>query len=258
MSESYTKLASKIVYSSLWEEDGDTCKIWVTLLGLKDDGGVVDQNVTGIARVAKLSIETVEAALLKFQSPDPRSSSEEFEGRRIMKVERGWFVLNHEKFKEYGWSAEKKEYERQRKAQWRQKQNPPGAVPDAPAVPHPDSNGVVTAPSNPAGSTNHPSSIEECICAGGMLNIPELVCRKFWLHYESTSKQDENGKTVWVTGADGGKVVGKWSYLLKIWSEKERSGERRAPTGRRTLKDQNLDEPMPTPRIITPGAQPIP
>lgn len=117
--EFYTKLAQKIVYSSLWEEDGDTCKVWITLLGLKDRDGFVDKNVTGIARIAKLSVETVEEAMVKFQAPDPKSSSPEFEGRRIEKTEQGWYVLNHDKYQEYGWTEEKKKSERERKAQWR-------------------------------------------------------------------------------------------------------------------------------------------
>lgn len=120
MNELYTKLAQKIVYSSLWGEDGDTCKVWVTILALKDHStGILDKNITGIARIANLPIEVVEKAFNKFMSPDPLSSSPENEGRRISKVDGGYMVLNHEKYVEYGWSDEKKEYERLRKAGYR-------------------------------------------------------------------------------------------------------------------------------------------
>lgn len=128
MSEKYTKLAEKIVYSSMWEEDGDTCKVWVTLLALRDHvTGEVDKNITGIARLAKLPVEKVEGAMAKFRAPDLRSTSLEHEGRRIEEVEGGgWKVLNHEKYMEYGWSEDKKRYERERKARWREEREEKG------------------------------------------------------------------------------------------------------------------------------------
>lgn len=120
MAELYTKLAQKIVYSSLWGEDPATCKVWITILALKDHStGILDKNVTGIARIANLPVGVVDAAFNKFLSPDPLSSSEEHEGRRLEKVDGGYLVLNHAKYSEYGWSEEKKEYERSRKARYR-------------------------------------------------------------------------------------------------------------------------------------------
>ena len=119
MSEEYTKLAKDIVYSSVWEEDGDTCKVWITLLALKDKEGMVGANVTGISRLTKLSVKKCQSAIQKFLSPDPSSNTDQFEGRRLEKTDKGWRVLNHQKYHEYGWSEDKKKFERERKAKWR-------------------------------------------------------------------------------------------------------------------------------------------
>lgn len=124
--EEYTKLAKTIIYSSIWGEDGDTCKVWVTFLALKDKDGIVKMNVTGIARIANLPLKKCEQAIRKFESPDPNSSSDADNGKRIRKLkEGGWQVINHLKYWEYGWSDEKKEYERRRKADWRSKKREP-------------------------------------------------------------------------------------------------------------------------------------
>lgn len=121
MSEDYEKLAKDIIYSSVWDEDAETCKVWITLLALKDyRTGIVSQNLTGISRIAKVEYEKCQQAIEKFESPDLRSSTATDDGRRLRRLpEGGWLVLNHEKYRQYGWSEEKKEYERERKARWR-------------------------------------------------------------------------------------------------------------------------------------------
>lgn len=103
----------------MWDEDGDTCKIWLTFLALKDERGVVTQNVTGIARVSKIGLDKVKEAIHKFEQADAQSSSKVHEGRRLVPTEDGWLVVNHEKYLQLGWSPEKREYERQRKAKYR-------------------------------------------------------------------------------------------------------------------------------------------
>jgi hypothetical protein len=120
--EYYAKLDQRIVYSSMWEEDGDTCKVWITFLALKHiKTGVVDKNPTGIARLCNLPLEKVMKAISKFESPDPNSSSKEHEGRRLLKLETGgWLVVNHERYMSLGWSDDKKAYERDRKAAYRE------------------------------------------------------------------------------------------------------------------------------------------
>lgn len=138
MSERYAKLSANIIFSSMWDEDGDTCKIWMTMLALKDEkGDIKGINLTGIARVARQTMEKVAEAVQKFQSPDTRSSTPTDDGKRLLAIDGGWHVINHEKYQEYGWSPEKKQYERERKAKWRAgrkadyKQVDPSTIPPA-------------------------------------------------------------------------------------------------------------------------------
>lgn len=113
----YTKLFSSIVNSTIWREDATICKVWVTMLALKDQHGNVDASVPGLADIARVSIEECEKALRIFLSPDPYSRSKEHEGRRIKEITGGWHVLNHDLYKEKesraayyrDWRAKKKE-----------------------------------------------------------------------------------------------------------------------------------------------------
>ena len=121
MSEVYAKLDSNIVFSSLWREDAETCKIWITLLALKDKDGVVRQNLTGISSLIHIPVEKIRQAIELFEKPDPNSTTPDFEGRRVERLAVGWRILNHDKYQAFGWSDEKKEYERKRKTRWRDK-----------------------------------------------------------------------------------------------------------------------------------------
>jgi hypothetical protein len=96
----YTKLFSTIVTSTIWQEDSDTRVIWITLLALTDAKGFVDATIPGIAGITKIPLATVEAAMTKFTLPDVYSRSQDHEGRRIMKVDGGWVLLNYAKYRE--------------------------------------------------------------------------------------------------------------------------------------------------------------
>jgi hypothetical protein len=101
MAEGYTKLLSSIRFSSIWKEPDDVLRVWVTLLTMADSDGYVGACADGIAHESRtVSEERVIEILGMFQSPDPRSRSEEYEGRRIQKVDRGWLVLNYKKIRD--------------------------------------------------------------------------------------------------------------------------------------------------------------
>lgn len=95
----YTKLFSDIVDSSIWDEDAETCKVWVTLLALSDANGYVRGSPGWLAGKAKVSVELCERALEKFKNPDPRSRTPDNDGRRIEQLEDGWLILNYISFR---------------------------------------------------------------------------------------------------------------------------------------------------------------
>lgn len=96
---SWTKLHSKIVYSSIWSETPETCKVWITLLALADQNGFVAASRNGIARIAMLDQSDVDEALAILEGPDA-DSSDGTTGERIEKVEGGWIVLNHTNYRD--------------------------------------------------------------------------------------------------------------------------------------------------------------
>lgn len=96
----YTKLFRNILQSTIWQEPPETKVVWITMLALKDNDGNVMSSLPGLANSAGVSIEQAAAAIEKFKSPDPYSSTKTHEGRRIEEIEGGWFVLNHYKYLE--------------------------------------------------------------------------------------------------------------------------------------------------------------
>lgn len=100
MSEGYTKFFSDLVDSSIWDEPPEVCKVWVTLLVLCNSDGFVRGSVGWLAGKARVSRETCEIALRKFQSPDSKSRTPDNDGKRIEQLDDGWLVLNYLAFRD--------------------------------------------------------------------------------------------------------------------------------------------------------------
>lgn len=118
MSEKYTLLLCSILDSSVWREDSDVCKVWVTLLAMADEEGYIGASVGGVAHRAHLPRDVTEAAITKFMGPDPDSRCPDLDGARLVKVERGWKLANYSKLR----AIIAEERERQRKAEWARQQ----------------------------------------------------------------------------------------------------------------------------------------
>lgn len=95
----YTKLFSSLVTSSIWSEDDQTRIVWVTMLALADRHGEVHASVPGLAKVAGVSIEACNAAINKFLAPDPYSRTPDLDGKRIERIDGGWELINHAKYR---------------------------------------------------------------------------------------------------------------------------------------------------------------
>lgn len=118
----FTKLFNSIVTSTIWRESPEVCKVWITLLALADQDGVVEASVPGLADMARVSVADLEVALAKFQSPDRYSRSAENEGRRIEPVEGGWRILNYAKYRFKMSPDDRRERDRIRQQRWREQQ----------------------------------------------------------------------------------------------------------------------------------------
>lgn len=100
MADHFVKIYGSILDSSIWSESDQTVRLWLALLIMADAEGMVSASVGGLARRANISREACEAGLEILIAPDPDSKSEEFEGRRVQKIEGGWLVLNARKYRD--------------------------------------------------------------------------------------------------------------------------------------------------------------
>jgi len=121
MSTGYTKLFSSIVTSTIWVESDRTRIVWITMLAMADKNGEVQASIPGLARLAGVPIPDCEEAIAKFMAPDPYSRTPDDEGRRIEKIDGGWALLNHKKYREMASKDDQREAEARRKARYRDK-----------------------------------------------------------------------------------------------------------------------------------------
>lgn len=120
----FCKLDSGIVKSSIWSSPLETRILWITMLAIKDENGFVECSRSGLIRLANIPADKFDSAIIELESPDPDSKSQEFDGRRIDKIDGGWIVLNHEKYRtpESEKKASRNEYMREYMRKKREKQ----------------------------------------------------------------------------------------------------------------------------------------
>lgn len=117
----YTKLFSTLVTSTIWQQPNDCRVLWITLLALKDGDDICRATIPYLAQACNLTLQQTETYLEHFQQPDPYSRSQEFEGRRIKKVEEGWFILNGGYYRNLLRSYERRDYLREKQREHRRK-----------------------------------------------------------------------------------------------------------------------------------------
>lgn len=115
----YAPLWNTILTSSLWSEDKEPRLLFISMLAAKDENGIVWATVPGLSRLANLTLEETTKAIAVLEAPDPNSSSPEFEGRRVAKVDGGWQVLNHHKYRDK--ISELREYNAKKQREYRKR-----------------------------------------------------------------------------------------------------------------------------------------
>ncbi len=118
----FVKLYQTILDSSIWQAEDHVRLVWLTMLAMADQFGVVTASVGGLAHRARVSRDATLAALDVLSSPDSDSKDPSNDGRRIATLEDGggWVVLNHQKYREL--RTPKQVADAKRVADWREKQ----------------------------------------------------------------------------------------------------------------------------------------
>lgn len=96
----YVKMFSSILESTVWQEPLHVRVVWVSMLAMANRDGVIEASIPGLAKRAGVSRKQAEESIDVFLAPDPDSRTSDHEGRRIEKVDGGWVLLNHEKYRE--------------------------------------------------------------------------------------------------------------------------------------------------------------
>lgn len=97
----WSPIWSSIVDSSLWDEPDYVCKVFLTMMALKDEDHVYRGSAYELGKRAKKTELEVLEALKILSAPDKRRlEKQEHEGRRIEAVRDGWLILNGEKYRE--------------------------------------------------------------------------------------------------------------------------------------------------------------
>jgi hypothetical protein len=121
----YNKLFTKILDSSIWLESNPTRIVWITIIAAMDETGFVAMAATeNLARRANVTLEEAIEAVKTLESADKRQPDQEFDGRRIERVEGGWMVLNSEKYRSMVTRSEALHLNRVRVARFRAKAKP--------------------------------------------------------------------------------------------------------------------------------------
>ena len=115
----YCRLYSTIVNSSLWAEPHATRIVWITLLATKDHAGNVYSTLGGLAHIARVTKEECKQAIATLSAPDPESTTTAADGRRIKAIDGGWFVVNHEKYRDG--LEDMREYQRRKQKEYRER-----------------------------------------------------------------------------------------------------------------------------------------
>jgi hypothetical protein len=112
----WSPIWSGIVDSTLWAEEGDVVKVFMTMLATKDSDHICRLDAYRIGSKCHIDELKVLDILKLLASPDTRrKSKQDHDGRRIKLVEDGWLILNGEKYR-------KMVQDEARKARWRKAQ----------------------------------------------------------------------------------------------------------------------------------------
>jgi hypothetical protein len=119
---SFTKVFDSMLDSTVWLEPNPTRLLWVTMMLMADQDGIVSASVPGLAHRARITREECEAGLKRFMEPDADSRTPDDDGRRIRKVDGGWQLVNHAKYRRLMSPEDQKEKARLRKRRQRAKE----------------------------------------------------------------------------------------------------------------------------------------
>lgn len=115
----FAPLFSNIVESSIWDEPYHVRVLWVTMLAIKDLDHVVRKNEYQLRKRANITEAELAEALKILTEPDLKRPGQEFNGRRIERVEDGWLILNGQFYEEQMRKISRRFYKARKQREYR-------------------------------------------------------------------------------------------------------------------------------------------
>lgn len=126
----YGKIFEDLFCSTLMDYGGDTAYVFMAMIVLSDERGIIKHTDNSLARLICKPIEVVREAIRNLETQDQRSNVKAYEGRRIVPLyelmddeTRGWLVVNKEIYRDRGSREDKKKADRERIAEKRNRVN---------------------------------------------------------------------------------------------------------------------------------------
>jgi len=95
----WIKLDKGIIHSTVWREPDHVRLVWLAMLIMAESDGVVTASLPGLADSARVPIDKCKDALDRLSDPDEYSRTPDNEGRRIKRVDDGWFLFNYDAYR---------------------------------------------------------------------------------------------------------------------------------------------------------------
>lgn len=108
----FIKAHSELVTSSIWEGPYHLRIAWTALMVTCGTNGVSPITEASLYRVANITKDEAEEAIRAFTSPDPKSRTPDYDGRRIERVSGGFKLLNYFKYRDIRTPEQKNAYMR--------------------------------------------------------------------------------------------------------------------------------------------------
>jgi len=110
----YAKIFTQIFSSSIVEESIEIRYVWMCLLVLSDQEGIIDMTIPSIARRINVNEDLVEKAIQKFMQPDASSRTPTQDGKRLEKIRDtfGWKIINYIHYRNLRDEETRREYMR--------------------------------------------------------------------------------------------------------------------------------------------------
>lgn len=116
----YTKIYQCLLDSSVWQQQDSTRVVWITLLLMMDEDGVVRMgSVAALARRANVTEAAARVAVKFLEAPDPDAKDQEDQGVRLQRLNGGWLVVKGEQYRQMKTRQDVREQNRQRKQKQR-------------------------------------------------------------------------------------------------------------------------------------------